>query len=980
MKSYFFKIACTIAFQCVAFVFFCQTKDSLVTKTIEIKEDVNTTIKRKFNYFISDRFCDDEKLDVFKVIPSTRYPSLIVIRGRFEIIGNPNEKKAKISVYNAANNQLIGVFNTSAYTGSYLMILAPNLQYVFKVEASGYGIIEQTIEIPLKIDFEICQQELKIKLNEKNKPELIINSFFADENEKVTYFKSFVDSTKLSNNDIITELTRQIKTENSQTSTIDDIVKQQLDEEKKKPQEALLAFQKKDFNKAGLLYEDVLKNDPEDPFVNYYYGVSLLNSNNNKAKAINALVKASLVKDVPIDVFLYLGKAYHLSYLFADGIKAFETYRSKEKPYDFEFNNGSLLIKNCINGNNLINEQVNIEVLKRVTTDLENFLSNYNPELVNDNVMLKTDFFYSSKDKNKPDKYYMTHVNAREYYHVSYGEKDSKQLDIFKNNTLPSGTLGNSQNAGLEINTAYDENYPYLTKDGKTLYFSSKGHNSMGGYDIFKCTRKDTLSSWSKPVNLGYPINSTYDDILFVPDESTQTASFCSNRKNGSYEYIHIKQLNKALDNLIIKGFFSTNDSVPNTEAYITVYNSNTSEIAGVYKTNPATGKYLMVLLSDTKYELSVETNNYPEQISTFTLPPKKGDFELKQKITLLTNSGQKSIKLDNYFTEAEALKVTFDVVKKNSSNSNQASAEKEIKIKKPKRNADESAKDKEELALALNLYNQTIYQEAAIVYEHLDAVIDLEPMDYYRYALCLYHTKKDKTTCIKNLELATQTKTIPIDAYYYLAKSGQMSYRFSSAINNYNIYKTLATPEEIKFHNINEEIIHCQHGINLVKNPVILEVHSKKHTDYSNIQNAVTQIESGGKILVISEDMRSSLDKKKNFKSLIFLSADKSTVLFSSYGDNEANGKDIYQVKKVGNKWTPVPLNLSSINSQCDEEFPSLSKDGKTLYFSSKGYENMGGFDIFKSEWDEASNSWSKPINLGSPINSPYDDIYFLE
>jgi hypothetical protein len=62
------------------------------------------------------------------------------------------------------------------------------------------------------------------------------------------------------------------------------------------------------------------------------------------------------------------------------------------------------------------------------------------------------------------------------------------------------------------------------------------------------------------------------------------------------------------------------------------------------------------------------------------------------------------------------------------------------------------------------------------------------------------------------------------------------------------------------------------------------------------------------------------------------------------------------------------------------DEEYPSLSKDGKTLYFSSKGWENMGGYDIFKSTWDENTETWSKPVNLGSPINSPFEDIYFLE
>ena len=160
----------------------------------------------------------------------------------------------------------------------------------------------------------------------------------------------------------------------------------------------------------------------------------------------------------------------------------------------------------------------------------------------------------------------------------------------------------------------------------------------------------------------------------------------------------------------------------------------------------------------------------------------------------------------------------------------------------------------------------------------------------------------------------------------------------------------------------------------------MVIEVYEKKHIDINSIQNSLST-ESGAKILVITDDIRSAIDKKKNFKSLLFLSADKSTVLYSSYGENEENGKDIYQLKKLGNgKWATTPLNISAINSPFDEEYPCLSRDGKTLYFSSRGFENMGGYDIFKSIWEEDTQTWSKPVNLGSPINSPFEDIYFLE
>jgi hypothetical protein len=418
---------------------------------------------------------------------------------------------------------------------------------------------------------------------------------------------------------------------------------------------------------------------------------------------------------------------------------------------------------------------------------------------------------------------------------------------------------------------------------------------------------------------------------------------------------------------------------VPKKNAYITVYNSNTGEIAGVYKTNPTTGQYLMILVSGTKYDLSVESEGYSELTSSFEIPDKKGEFELKQIIKLQTTGVQKSIKVNNYFTETEAAKISFDMPVAKTSSIVPAKAP--MKPKKLKRSVEEAEKDKEDLKMAENLFDQEVYQEAALVYQNLELYIDLDPMDEYKYGVSLFKTKKDKTNCIKALESCLGMKTVPIEVFYYLAKANQQSYRFSTAINYYKKYMAICKPEDIKSLHIEKEIMYCQNGIKLVNNPVVLEVYGKKHVDQNAIQNSLLQIESGGKVLVTTDDMRSAIDKKKEFKSLLYLTPDKNTVLYSSYGENDSNGKDIYQLKKMANgKWSPVPLNITSVNSPLDEEYPSLSKDGKTLYFSSKGFENMGGYDIFKSEWNESTQTWSAPINLGCPINSPFDDLYFLE
>ena len=91
---------------------------------------------------------------------------------------------------------------------------------------------------------------------------------------------------------------------------------------------------------------------------------------------------------------------------------------------------------------------------------------------------------------------------------------------------------GKGQSAGHEVNTKYHEGSVYLHPDGKTMYFSSQGHNSMGGYDIF-VSYIDELGHWGPAENLGSPINTPYDDLFYSSTASGKVAYIASNRKGG---------------------------------------------------------------------------------------------------------------------------------------------------------------------------------------------------------------------------------------------------------------------------------------------------------------------------------------------------------------------------------------------------------------------------------------------------------------
>lgn len=102
------------------------------------------------------------------------------------------------------------------------------------------------------------------------------------------------------------------------------------------------------------------------------------------------------------------------------------------------------------------------------------------------------------------------------------------------------------------------------------------------------------------------------------------------------------------------------------------------------------------------------------------------------------------------------------------------------------------------------------------------------------------------------------------------------------------------------------------------------------------------------------------------------------STLIFSSRIDGGFGGSDLYISQKSNGKWC-APLNLgSNINSAYDEMMPFLAEDGRTLYFSSNNITSIGGLDIYKAVFNDFKKEWKKPQNLGLPINSPRDDHHF--
>lgn len=179
-------------------------------------------------------------------------------------------------------------------------------------------------------------------------------------------------------------------------------------------------------------------------------------------------------------------------------------------------------------------------------------------------------------------------------------------------------------NIGETVNTAEDEGGLFLAPDGKTLFFTSKGHNSMGGYDIFKTVMEK--DKWSAPVNLGYPINTIHNDYCFSLSVDATTGYFTSNRKGGLGERdvykadlsnypvlekeMKKKEVHAGPAMAILKGDVFDASAGSGMEAEIVIYDEAGTKV-GSTNSSEGSGEYFLTLPAGKTYQVKIEVKGY---------------------------------------------------------------------------------------------------------------------------------------------------------------------------------------------------------------------------------------------------------------------------------------------------------------------------------------------------------------------------------
>jgi hypothetical protein len=190
-------------------------------------------------------------------------------------------------------------------------------------------------------------------------------------------------------------------------------------------------------------------------------------------------------------------------------------------------------------------------------------------------------------------------VDGNTIYFVSDRNGGYGGTDIWITKRLPTGAWGVPFNAGPDINTDRDEDFPNVSPDGKTLFFSSKGHFSMGGYDIFKAEFNSDSSRFMSPRNMGYPVNSVDDDMNYRISQNGRYGYISALREEGFGDYdIYRLTINEIeSEYTVIKGIISSMDeNVDVEDVQIQVTDLSTGESYGIYAPNPANMRYVIIL------------------------------------------------------------------------------------------------------------------------------------------------------------------------------------------------------------------------------------------------------------------------------------------------------------------------------------------------------------------------------------------------
>ncbi|MFT5247559.1 MAG: hypothetical protein ACI943_002311, partial [Gammaproteobacteria bacterium] len=420
-------------------------------------------------------------------------------------------------------------------------------------------------------------------------------------------------------------------------------------------EEANESFENKHYVEAYPQFSQLVSLYPKDSDLNFKFGTCCIYSSTDNEKAIKHL-RFSIKKGAALQAQYYLGVAYHLNYEFSKAIEAYEAFERKADEKLAETFDAPRQVEMCKAGKGLLAGMVDLVVLDKKETSEVDFFRYFNLEGIG-GKLLTVPAELRTKLDSKKEHTGVIHfpVGSSVIYFSSYGKKGAAGKDIYRASVMPDGSFSQVEPLKGDINTSYDEDYPYMHPDGKTMYFASKGHNSMGGYDIFRSELDPATGAFGPAINMDFAINTPGDDILYVADSLNQSAYFASGRSSsqGNLHVYKVMVKGIPLHLIFLKGEFFSQFDQQAKSAKILIKDELTGKPVTELRTDDMSGEYLISFPKPGLYSFEVETDRSPiVHKGMVEIPVVDESTAFRQELHLVNVNGQEKLVIHNFFDE----------------------------------------------------------------------------------------------------------------------------------------------------------------------------------------------------------------------------------------------------------------------------------------------------------------------------------------
>ncbi len=372
-------------------------------------------------------------------------------------------------------------------------------------------------------------------------------------------------------------------------------------------------FLAKQYEKAAPLYAQLVSSNPKNFKYNYYYGICMLIIGKDKNQAMPYLEMAIQHPKTPEEIYYYIGRGLHYTYRFDEAIRAFTEFNQIIGVKNAGKWGTPQLMEMCNNAKQYLDTTKLSSVTEKNESQANEFYNKYAFNNPNGKLLSMPDEIIKNSNSQKDERpTIFLSANGQVMYYSAISQETGSR-DIYRVEKDLEGNWTEPRCLDRMVNSTQDELFPTCNSDGRILYFSSRGHSSTGGFDLFKCYYNTVSKTWTKPENMGSPYNSPDDDFCFVASTQEQTAYFTSQRETGpgTFTVYKVPYSNTEELPIAINGKFNCVDQPNLKSIHLIITRDSETNIIADMMTDSVTGAYVVELPGPGTYSFKIEASGY---------------------------------------------------------------------------------------------------------------------------------------------------------------------------------------------------------------------------------------------------------------------------------------------------------------------------------------------------------------------------------